>query len=300
MAKLPLRRNEKVMVILLLVAILFLCGLVPLGWVGRVIPAAALAGFAKLAVVTLLFALAVSARRIVAVLVVPPAWRAGDYDRALRWIKRLGFGHPSCRLLRMEGITHALAGHPAEAERCYRQALARRYSNSRTERAGMLGCLAEALEDQGRIEESLKCRQASIDMGDNILGSARHGLAELLLKQGTEPQRALELTDEAMRVAKGSVAAKVAPSRSATRAWALALLGRRQEAEQAIVQAMHLRPETMAALFANTRLKVGMALAAMEQPENAIAQFRAAYEADPEGKYRARALEQIKRLGGGL
>jgi len=280
---------------ILFVAILFLCGLIPLGWVDRLIPFAILAGLVKFAVVIVLSALVISARQIVAVLVVPPAWRVGDYDRALRWIGRLRFGCPSGQLFRMEGITHGMAGRPAEAERCYREALARSCDSPRSERAGLLGCLAESLEHQDRLEESMKCRQASIDMGDNILGSARHGLAELLLKQGTDPQRALELTDEAMRVAKGQAAPKVAPARWATRAWALAVLGRRQEAEQAIAQAMLLRRETHAALFASTRIKVGMALLAMDQPANAIEQFRAALEADPQGKYGARAQQLIKQ-----
>jgi len=280
---------------ILIAAAVLLCGLLAWGWVDRLIPFPILAGLVKCAGVILLSALIISGREIAAVLVVPPAWRAGDYDRALRSIRRLSFGWPSAKLVRMEGITHGLAGRPAEAERCYREALARGQDSPRSERAGMLGCLAESLEDQGRFGESLNYRQAAIDMGDNILGSARHGLAEALLRQGTDPQRALEQVDEAMRVAKGQAAPQVAPSRSATRAWALAVLGRRQEAERAIAQAMLLRRETHAALFADTRLKVGMALLAMEQPENAIEQFRAAYEADPKGKIGARARYWIDR-----
>jgi hypothetical protein len=279
-------------------AILLLCGLVPLGWVDRLIPVWPLAGLVKLVVVIVLFSLIASGREIVAVLVVPRAWRAGDYDRALRWIRRLGFGCPNAQLFRMEGITHGLGNRPAEAERCYREALARSQDSPRSERAGMLGCLAESLEDQGRIPESMRCRQAAIDIGDNILGSARHGLAELLLKQGTEPQRALELVDEAMRVARGPVAAQVEPLRWATRAWALAVLGRRQEAEQAIGRALRMRRETQAASFASTRIKVGKALLAMDQPEKALEHFRAAYEADPKGKNGARALEQIRLHSG--
>jgi tetratricopeptide (TPR) repeat protein len=100
-----------------------------------------------------------------------------------------------------------------------------------------------------------------------------------------------------MRIAKGPVAAKVEPSRSATRAWALALLGRRQEAEQAIERALLLRGDAMAGSVASTRIKVGMALAAMDQPDKALEHFRAAYDADPKGKYGARALQQIERLG---
>jgi len=282
---------------ILIVAIVLACGFVPLGWVNRLIPIAALAGLVKFALVIVLATLVVAGRDMVAVLVVKPAWRTGDYDRAMRWIGRLSFGRPGAQLLRMEGLTHSLANRPAEAEQCFRKALATSHTSSRPVRASLLGCLAETLQDQGRLEEAGKCWQASIEMGDNILGTARLGQAELLLDQGIEPQKALELVDEAMRIAKGPVAAKVEPSRWATRAWALALLGRRQEAEQAIERALRVRRETQAASFATTRLKVGMALLAMDQPEKAIEHFRAAYEVDPKGKCGAQALQQIKQHG---
>jgi tetratricopeptide (TPR) repeat protein len=161
--------------------------------------------------------------------------------------------------MRMEGVTHALANRPAEAEQCFRKALAGSHASLLCDQVSLLDLLGDALKDQGRYEEAGKCLQASIDMGDNGLGSARFDLAELLLAQGTEPLRALELIDEGMRIAKGRAAAKVEPSRLATRAWALALLGRRQEAEQAIERAVRVRRETLAALFAVTHLNVGMA-----------------------------------------
>ena len=280
---------------ILIIAIVITCGFVPLGWVDRVIPIAALARLVKFALVITLATLVISGRNIAAVLLVQPAWRAGDYDRAMRWIRWLSFGRPNAELIRMEGLTHGLANRPVEAEQCYRRGLAIIPAGSRSGRAGLLGCLAESLEDQGRHEESRKCRQAAIALGDNILGSSRHSLAEVLLRQGTEPLNALELVDEAMRIAKGPAAAKVEPSRSATRAWALAMLGRRQEAEQAIERALRFRRGTQAASFATTRLKVGMALLAMDQPQKAIEHFRAALEADPKGKYGARALQQLKQ-----
>jgi hypothetical protein len=283
---------------ILILAIVIPCGFAPFGWVDRLIPIAAVAGLVRLALFIILVTLIVSGREIAAILLVKPAWRVGDYERAMHWIKRLSLGRPSAQLLKMEGLTHSLANRPAEAERCYRQGLARAHDTTRSDQSMLLGCLAESLEEQGRYEEARKCRQASIDMGDNVLGTARHGMAELLLEQGTEPLRALELTDEAMRVAKGPVAAKVEPSRSATRAWALALLGRRQEAEQAIERAVRVRLETQAASFATTHLKVGMALLAMDQPEKAVGHFRAAYDADPTGKYGARALQKMKQHSG--
>jgi tetratricopeptide (TPR) repeat protein len=233
-------------------------------------------------------------RKIMAELLAQPALRVGDYDRALRWIRRLSFGRPGAELLQMQGLALVIANRPVEAERCLRQALAKCSASLLCKPGSLLALLGDALTDEGRYEEATKCLQGTIVMGDNRLGSARIDLAELLLRQGIEPLKALELVDEAMRRAWGPVAAKVEPSRSAAQAWALALLGRRQEAEQAIERAIRVRRETGAGLFARTRLKVGMALVAMDQTEKAIEHFRAAYEADRAGKYGALALQQLK------
>src|SRR4051812_37818969 len=49
---------------------------------------------------------------------------AGDYDRALLRIRRLGLGLPSGFMLATEGGILNLAGQMAEAEQCFRRALA--------------------------------------------------------------------------------------------------------------------------------------------------------------------------------
>lgn len=280
--------------ILYIAVLSFVLGYTPLAWVDRLIPIAPIAGLVRFGIVIGLVTMIVSGREIVAILLVKPAWRVGNYDRAMVWLKRLSLGRPSAKLIEMEGLTHVMANRPEAAERCLRTALARSGGTSRATRVGILGPLGEAMKDQGRDQEARQCLQGCIDMGDNILGSCRIDLAELLLKKALEPERALELVDEAMRMAKGPVAPKVEPSRSATRAWALALLGRRQEATEAIERAMRLRRDTYAPLFADTRLKAAMAMLAMDQKENAIAQFRAAHEADPHGKYGAEALRLLK------
>ncbi len=283
---------------LLCIAILLFGCLAPFGWVNRLIPIAALARHVRAVLATLPVVLIILGRDLAAILLVRPALFAGDYERAMRWVRRLSFGRPSARLIVTEGRIHALANRPAEAELCYRQALTKSYSNifsSRSSRAALADCLGDALQAQGRYEEAKKCLQGGIEMGDDDEASSRVDLAQLLLERESEPAKALELTDEAMRVAKGRVAAKVEPLYSATRAWALALLGRRQEADEAIERATRVRRDTHAALFANTRLNAGMALLAMDQPEKAIEHFRAVHEADRDGKYGALALQQLKQ-----
>lgn len=133
-------------------------------------------------------------------------------------------------------------------------------------------------------------------MGDNQLGSSRVDLAELLLTQGGEPAKALQLVDEARKIAKGAIARRVDPLRQATRAWALALLERNQEAGEAIGHALRPDKETHAALFAATRHNVARALLAMGEKSKAADQLRAASEADPQGKCGAGARQQLREL----
>jgi hypothetical protein len=265
-------------------------------WVDRIIPIPFLAGLARFGIFVVLVTLLVSGRQIVAVMIVKPLWFKGDYDGALRWLQRLSFGRPSAQLLDMEGTTHGLANRPADAEVSIRKALALSGGRPRRELAGLLGSLGESLGDQRRFDEAAKCLEGSIRLGDNVVGSARIDLAELLLKQGAEPSRALQLIEEALQIAKGPVAAKVAPMRAGLRAWALALLGRRHEADEAIARAMEVRREPYAAMFASTRCYAAMAFVAMDCKEKAIEQFRAARDADPRGKYGALALRQLQEL----
>ncbi|MGA2435223.1 MAG: tetratricopeptide repeat protein, partial [Bryobacteraceae bacterium] len=268
---------------------------VPLQWIKRVIPIREVAEMVRVGVMISLVTLIISSRNLLAQFLVKRAWQKGNYDRALSRIRMLSFGRPSALMIEMEGITHGLANCPAQAEECYRAALARALAGARSQRIRMLGCLAEAMSDQGRNEESQQCRQNAIEMGDTKVGTVRAGLATLLLKQGTEPQRALDLLDEAMRIAKGPAAAKVMPMRLADRAWALALLGRRQEAEATIEQALRALHGSPRLFVASTHLSIGMALVAMERTQKAIEHFRAARDADPQGKCGARALNQIKQ-----
>jgi hypothetical protein len=96
-------------------------------------------------------------------------------------------------------------------------------------------------------------------MGDSE-GTGRVSLAELLLAQGTEPQKAFDLIDEAMR-AKGNTARRLEGGRWAHKAWALALLGRRREADEAIERAWKATPDVSPRpVLAIRHWTVGMAL----------------------------------------
>ena len=266
-----------------------------LNWIERSTSNSTIAYFIRLAIAIVVITLVASARDLVADFLVKKAWRRGDYDRALRNLRTLGFGRPTTGMWRLEGLTHALAGHSATAEECFRRALAKGHSARRSTQASCLGCLGETLIEQGRYEEARRCLEGAVEMDDSN-GCARVGIAELLLAQGSEPQEALDLIDEAMRVTKGQIGRRLEGGRRAIRAWALALLGRRHEAEQAIEQALSAPGGKLRATQAMRHWAAGMALIAMERTGKAIDQFRAARDADPNGKYGGMAAQQLKQL----
>ena len=280
--------------ILLVSIFLFVFSWSPLGWIDRVIQNSAVAYLLKLAVTIFVVGLVVSGRDIVAQFLVRGAWRAGDYDRALNRIRRLSFGRPTFGMLRLEGLTHSLAGRLAEAEQCYRQALAKSQGQPRSARREILGCLGDALTQQGRYEEARRCLEGAVEMGDSN-GSSRVTIAEGLLAQEIEPQKALDLIDQAMRVSKSQIARRLEGRRWALKAWALALLGRRQEAEDAITRALQANDPKFRPLVASRHWTIGKALMAMERTGKAIEHFRAARDADPKGRYGSLALEQLKQ-----
>ena len=281
--------------IVLLAVFMFVTAGGPLRWVDWLIPNAAVAGLVKLVVIIVLITLIFSARDIVAQVRTRAAWRAGDYDLAIRQLHGMSFGRPTARMLELEGLTHSLAGQPAEAEQCLRRALAAAsQSGPPSSRRRILGCLAEVVEDLGRLEESRRLRQSAIEMGDPQ-GTARMGAAESLLAQGIEPQKALDLIEGAMRTTKGQVARKLAAGRWANKAWALAVLGRRKEADEAIQQSAGSAEPKLPAVAAYIHWTIGMALEAMERTTESREHFRIASEQDAKGKYGALALEQLNR-----
>ena len=265
-----------------------------LDWIDHVIPNSTAAHVVKLVVTIIVITLVVAARDILADALVRKAWRAGDYDGALKSLRRLSLGSPTTEMLRLQGVTHVLAGRPAEAEPCFRQALAKGHAAPRSTQVRCLGCLGDTLTDLGRYEEARRCLERAVEMGDRN-GSARVSIAELLLAQGSEPQKALDLVDEAMRISKAPVAQRLEGIRRAIRAWALALLGRRQEAEESIEQALRAPGGTLRATLAMRHWAVGMALVALERTGKAIEHFRAARDADPKGKYGGLAMQQLKQ-----
>lgn len=231
------------------------------------------------------------ARELVAVVWSHRKMRAGDYTGALRIVRWFALGLPSVSQLHRQGLLLALAGRPAEAEACYRRALTKP-PNSISPRERLMACLGYVCLDQGNFDEAERCFHQAIELGDHS-GNSQDGLAELRLVRGIEPEEALHLSRQAAQHAK-RIAGAIPPAYWAHQAWALALLGREEEAREALAEALKSPRETRAAL-ASLRWRTGRVLLALHRTEEAIEHFRIGGHADPHGKYGRRCLELLDR-----
>jgi tetratricopeptide (TPR) repeat protein len=220
---------------------------------------------------------------------------AGDYQGALRVGRILGLGMPSAPMLHRRGLTLALEGRPVEAEACYRKVLASGYRGPISPRERLLASLGYALVDQGKFAEAERAFHEAIEAGDTT-GNSQDGLAELRLIQGIESQQALHLSSQAIQHAKRRGQGRVPEVYWAHQAWALAMLGRFDEAREAIGQALFPRSHATTAARAGIHLRVARALIVMKNPAEAAEHLRKGYAIDPAGKYGRHCRETLERL----
>ena len=245
------------------------------------------------------------------------------------YLRNLGHCPPELRL-RRKGLDFLLAGQPKKAEKYFRKSMAMLDSSDQVR---PLVCLADALMDQGRYDESLGCLVRALNLGEST-GSGQGSMADLLLKMGTDPEKALEMADLAMELTThtsrqdiyfgGEVSNDLRRAKYwARRAHALAQLNRQSEARQAIDRALRIvetakaeaqqtKPHNSILIMmvigsrrlnhhkdltvATTHWKIGLALLAMNDSSKAIDHFRITRDTDHRGKYRRLAQQQLSRL----
>jgi tetratricopeptide (TPR) repeat protein len=215
----------------------------------------------------------------------------GDYDGALRRLRWLSFT-PSVFMLHKGALILSLAGRAAEAEPRYRKALSMALSGRRYPRERLHASLGYALMDLGRYDEAEQCFHRAIEAGDNT-GNSQDGLGELRLAQGVETEQALGYFNHAIERAKRRAGGRIPGVYYTHRAWALALLGRNEEARESLTQALVVR-EPYAHGRAAVSWRAGMALLAMHQTEEARKHFQTGREADPRGQYGGRCESQLR------
>ena len=230
-------------------------------------------------------------RGVLAVLLSETNMRAGDYEGALRKIRWLSLGIPNITALHKEGLVLSLAGRPSEAAQRYRKALAMAKGSCYTVER-LHACLGYALMDLGKYEEAEQCFHHAIEAGD-ITGNSQDGLAELRVVQGVDAVQALAYAGQAIEYAKRRADQRIPAAYCAHRAWALALLGRGEDAREQLQQALSV-PEPKTRSSASLHWRIGM-LFAIQRAEEAREHFHIGLEADPRGKYGSRCEQQLRR-----
>ena len=247
---------------------------------------------------------------------------------------RTGVLLPRHLRLRRKGLDLLLAGRPVDAEKCYREALALTGAFGQSYRVRLLVCLSDALFDQRRYQEEMEYLTNALEIGDPT-GSGQASMCDLLIAMKKDPERALQLADEASRLISTSRQSavfgnnwKIAKSNLydaktwARKARALLLLDRRAEARQAIDRAMtildssqeivaHAKPETsptgMLVLggrldkmkelaIVNAHWEVGLALSELGDMDNAAKEFKLVQSTDRRGKYTQLATQKLLDL----
>jgi len=238
-------------------------------------------------------ALLFRARGIVGFILSEAKIQIGDYDGALRLIRRSSLGIPNAMILHKEGLILAQAGRPAEAEARLRKALAKLRSDSNYPKERLYSALGYALIELGRYDEAERCFLDAIEAGD-VTGTSQNGLAELRVVQGVEAGQALAYSGQAIELAKQSPDGSVPVVMYANQAWALALLGRGEEARQSLGEALRVPPTILSAI-ASLHWRIGMVLVAMQQPGEAREYFQIGCDTDPRGTFGRRCAEQLHR-----
>lgn len=228
--------------------------------------------------------------------------------------------------LRHKGLDAVLAGRPVEGEGYYRTALAAELPDE--ERVRFLVCLGDALIDQGLHEEGEGYLAEALALGD-ATGAAQGSMADVLLLERKNPERALELAEQsfALSSAAGEMDADegIENLRGARlwtrRAQAQMQMGRQGEARLAVETAVLMAREALMGeadaddaelteMFtgvaqqrleelatAATHLGIGAALVALGEEARAAHHFRIAWNSDGKGKYRRLAEKALDGMG---
>lgn len=232
------------------------------------------------------------------------------------------------------GLDLLLVGKPDEAEKCYRAALDQGAKVPESDRVRLLVCLGDALIDQKRYDEAKQYLTQALTLVDPT-GSGQGSMCDLLLAQKSDPEMAIEMADEAMRLQAqasgrlgfGSRWAAVSQELLEARTWArksqaLLMLDRQTEAQQALDRAVRIvetsKSEMSQAMpqasltarlilgnrlsrlkkltIAGTYWQVGLALLDMHDNAKATEFFQVVRDTDPMGKYRNLAQKQLDRI----
>jgi tetratricopeptide (TPR) repeat protein len=222
--------------------------------------------------------------------------RRADYDGALAKADALLRWFPQKFLFYdLRGSVLRYAGRLTEAEQACRKGIGLALATPGA--IVVLENLGDLLVRQQRYREAMAVFEAAAKIHPRSY-NATGGMAEVLLRQDREPERALRLLDQALEMQQSNARTRNLDRHNvgnmqADRALALAMLGRMDEAAQAAVLAGDSGDPGFIPGLAGTAWRCGLALVRMQRPETAADQFRRASELDPAGLYGKLAAKEL-------
>jgi tetratricopeptide (TPR) repeat protein len=220
-----------------------------------------------------------------------PFWAAykslkqGEYDLALRRLDRIAWFCKRAPLLFLKGTVLMFAGRSAEAETTLRASLVG--ETSVVHKSLVLVNLGYTLLDESRYNEAKQALEEAIQLRPD--GAVAYStLAEVYLRQGIEPQKALDLLDKGIEHKRNSdrqltIDLHILGYLYANRAWALVLLGHPAQADEALDEARKYSAVDIKPGAAGVHYRIGRVLLAERRNTEAAEEFRQAREIDPKG-----------------
>jgi tetratricopeptide (TPR) repeat protein len=215
------------------------------------------------------------------------AIKRGQYDYASKVILRFHPHNPeSPAVLRRQALAMLLAGRYIEAEELARRAVTGARGGS--DQGFALDCLGDALLEQGRYDEAMRTYEAAAKARPGFRRCYR-GMAEVVLRQGKNPGRALEVVELIVGGLgpswnKWGMNSEIRDDYWTLKAWALAQLGRTAEVKPAIDSAMRFTDHKSKSCLGITLYRIGMAMDTMGEGKKAAEYWRQAEELDPQGR----------------
>ncbi len=237
-------------------------------------------------------------------IIVPFLWIASavgrcEYDNAMsraRLIEKLsilpGF------YLNLHGVILLWASRYEEARQTFEQSIGEQRKETMGAGSAALENIGCALAWQGKYDEAIKMFEGSISISAEQ-AMVYSDLAEALLYQGADLPRALELTERAWKNYQASFEARwlsryQAGQISAVRAWALARLGRYQEAEETLARAFGVADRSFKPVLAGINLRAGYVALVRADNQRAKEYFAQGQQLDPNGHYGRRCLQAMQ------
>ncbi len=227
----------------------------------------------------------------------------GDYEGALRRLRFLRSLSPrNAGFLFMQGTVLLMAGRYQDSEQLLRESLTEGRKGAADVQSVALENLGFVLLEQERYDEARQAFEGSLAIRADR-GGPYDGLAQIELRQAREAARALELVERALEYKRRTLMSRnvdryVLGEMLADRAWALALLGRHDEARQALDAAFRETDRSFKPMLAGIHYRGGPIARLRGDEAGAREHLERARAIDPHGSYGARAGRLLAEIGG--